>query len=515
MDGGAAIGTSYAKLLDITGRVNDFLNAGSILSWEARTMMPRAGAVTRGKQLATLALAARDLLCSVETRRALDGAEAEITRLDEDSVERTIVAQVREAIGYHDRLPGALLGRKAELGAVAHDIWAEARADADFVAFTPTLEQMVDINRQVAEALGYEDHPYDALMHRFEPRTTTRDLAALFGRLREGLLPLVRTVAEKEEPRADFLYRHFPAEGQLAFAKRMAKTIGFDFARGRFDTTVHPFEISFTRNDVRITTRVSENYMPMCLFGALHEAGHGMYEQGVDPAYTRTPLATDLISLYAVGGVSFGAHESQSRLWENHVGRSRAFWANHFGALRETFPEQFADVDDEAFWRSVNRSGPSLIRVEADELTYDFHIMLRVELESRMVDGSLAVKDLPEAWNASIRENLGIDVPNDAMGVLQDVHWSSGQIGTFCNYTIGNVMAAQLFETAKAEDAGIEAGLAAGDCAPLGDWLNDKVCRHGRRYARDELLRRATGRTLDAEPYIRHLTSRFGEVYAL
>ena len=506
---------SYADLLEISGRVNDFLNAGSILSWDARTKMPRAGAATRGKQLATLDLAARDLLCSADTRRALDAADAETAGDAPDSVRRAIVDQVREAIGYHERVPSALLGQKAELGAVAHDIWADARANADFASFAPALERMVQINREIAEALGYEEHPYDALMYRFEPHTTMRDLDTLFARLREGLLPLVRAIAEKEPPRADFLFRRFPADGQLAFATRMAERIGFDFSRGRFDTTVHPFEISFTRNDVRITTRVNEGYMPMCLFGALHEAGHGMYEQGVDPDYTRTPLATDLISLYAVGGVSFGAHESQSRLWENHVGRSPAFWSNHYGELRTAFPEQLADVDDEAFWRAVNRSAPSFIRVEADELTYDFHIMLRVELESRLVDGSLAVRDLPEAWNATMKETLGLDVPDDAQGVLQDVHWSSGQIGTFCNYAIGNVMGAQLFETATAEEPGITAGLEAADYAPLGDWLNDRICRHGRRYTRDELLRRATGRTLDPEPYVNHLTAKFSEIYAL
>ena len=506
---------SYAKLLEVCGRINDFLNAGSVLSWDARVMMPRGGAETRGKQIATLQVAARDLLCSDETKRALDAADSETAAMDAGTVERVVVAQVREAIAYHERIPAALLRRKTELGTVAHDVWADARARADFAAFAPSLEQMVAINREMAEAIGYGDHPYDALMYRFEPGTTTKDLARLFARLREGLLPLVRAVAERNGPRSDFLFRHFPREGQLAFASAMAERIGFDTARGRFDTTVHPFEVSFTRNDVRITTRVSETYMPMCLFGALHEAGHALYEQGVDPAYTRTPLATDLLTLYAVGGVSFGAHESQSRLWENHVGRSRAFWANHFGELRTVFPDQLADVTDEDFFRAVNRSGPSFIRVEADELTYDFHIMLRVELESRLVDGSLAVRDLPEAWNAAMKEYLGIEVPDDAQGVLQDVHWSSGQIGTFCNYTVGNVMAAQLFDTARAEDAGIEAGLETADYAPLRDWLNDRVCQHGRRYGRDELLRRATGRALDPEPYVAHLTRKMSEIYAL
>lgn len=504
----------YSKLLNVMGRVNDFLNAGSVLSWDSRTMMPRGGAETRGKQVATLAVAARDLLCSNEALRALETAEAEVQGKPADSVEATIVAQVREAIAYHQRIPAELLRRKEELAGVAHDLWADARANSDFARFAPALEQMVEINREMAGCIGIGSHPYESLLHKLEPGTRIADLDVMFARLRDGMLPLVRAIAEKEQPRSDFLYRRYPAEAQLGFALKMAKRIGFDTNRGRFDTTVHPFEVSFTRNDVRITTRVSENYMPMCLFGALHETGHAMYEQGVDPAYTRTPLATDLIGLYAVGGVSFGAHESQSRLWENQVGRSQAFWANHFGAARDAFPEQLADVTEDEFFRAINRSMPSLIRVEADELTYDFHVMVRTDIERQMIEGSLAVKDLPEAWNAAIKEYLGIEVPDDANGVLQDVHWSGGQVG-FCNYTIGNIMAAQLFETANAENPGIQAGLDRADYAPLRNWLTEKVCQHGRRYSRDELLVRATGRALDPEPYIRHLTTKYSDIYAL
>lgn len=506
---------SYAGLIEVMGRVNDFLNAGSVLSWDARTMMPKAGAESRSKQLATLAVAARNLLCSDEAKRALEGAEAEMSGKPEDSPEARIVAQVREAIDYHERIPTELLRRKTELGAAAHEVWAEAREKADFSIFAPALTTMVDINREMAQAIGFEDHPYDALMYRFEPGTTTAGLNTLFARLREGMLPLVRAIADAEKPRSDFLFREYPVEAQMAFALKMAKRIGYDTDRGRLDTTVHPFEVSFTRNDVRITTRVNKTYMPMSLFGALHEAGHAMYEQGVDPAYTRTPLATDLISLYAVGGVSFGAHESQSRLWENHVGRSRAFWANHMGDIKAAYPGTLDDVSDEEFYRAVNRSEPSFIRVEADELTYDFHIMLRAELESKLVDGSLEVAELPAAWNAAMKEYLGVDVPNDAQGVLQDVHWSSGQIGTFCNYTIGNIMAAQLFETATTENPGIQTALDGADYTPLRDWLTDKVCQHGRRYTRDELLQNATGRALDPEPYIAHLTRKFSDIYAL
>lgn len=506
---------SYASLIEVSGRVNDFLNAGSVLSWDARTMMPRGGAATRSKQLATLAVAARNLLCSDEAKRALEGAEAEVSGHPADSVEARIVTQMREAIAYHERIPTALLARKTELGSAAHEVWAEARRTADFSIFAETLTTMVDINREMAQAIGFGDHPYDALMHRFEPGTTKAGLDVLFARLREGMLPLVRAIAQAEQPRADFLYRDYPIDAQMTFALGMAKRIGYDLDRGRLDTTVHPFEVSFTRNDVRITTRVARDYMPMSLFGALHEAGHAMYEQNVDPAYTRTPLATDLVSLYAVGGVSFGAHESQSRLWENHVGRSRAFWANHIDDIRAAYPGVLDDVSAEDFYRAVNRSVPGFIRVEADELTYDFHVMLRCELEARLVDGSLDVVDLPEAWNAAMKAYLGVDVPDDAKGVLQDVHWSSGQIGTFCNYTIGNIMAAQLFETATQQDPAIQAGLDRADYTPLRDWLTQHVCQHGRRYSRDELLTQATGRPLDPEPYIAHLTRKFSDIYAL
>src|SRR3569623_1368191 len=280
---------SYKGLLEIVGRINDVLNAYSILNWDARVMMPPGGSETRGKQLATLAVIAQSMIDSDETRRMLAAA---------------------------------------------------ARANSDFKSFAPILEQMVEIIREIAESIGYEALPYDALMYRFEPGETAASLTVLFDQLKAAIIPLVRAVSQQPAPRTDFLERSYPEAAQLSFAVEMAKSIGYDFDRGRLDTTVHPFEVSFTRNDVRITTRFNKKHMPMSLFGALHEAGHGLYEQNVDPAYTRTPFAPDLVGLYAVGGVSFGAHESQSRLWENHVGRSPEFWAQHVAAARAAYPEQ-------------------------------------------------------------------------------------------------------------------------------------------------------------------------------
>ena len=504
----------YAAFLERMGEVNDLLCAESLLSWDARTMMPPGGADTRAKQLATLTVLAREHLVADETRRLLEKAETETAGLPEDSVERTMCAQVREAIDYHLRIPAALVHKRAEIGSKGQHIWAKARAESDYQAFVPVLEETIALNREMAEHIGYEEHPYDALMYRFEPGESLRSLQPLFAALREGLLPVVQAIGEKESPRVDFLQRPFPVDRQLEFAMKMAKKLGYDPERGRLDLTVHPFEISFTRNDVRITTRVNDEWMPKSLFGTLHETGHALYEQYCDPAYTRTPFATDLVGLYAVGGVSFGAHESQSRLFENHVGRSREFWDLNFGELHDTFPEQLAGIDTETFWRAINRVEPGFIRVESDELTYDFHIMLRVEIEAALIDGSLSVAELPHAWNAKVKEYLGLDVPSDRLGVLQDVHWSSGQVGTFCNYTIGNVMAGQLFRAAN-EEATVRHGLAEAEYGPLREWMTEHVHRHGRRYPRDELLERATGSRLDPTDYIGLLTDKYTAVYDL
>lgn len=506
---------SYSDFSARMGIVNDLLSAASLLSWDSRTMMPSGAVEVRGKQVATLMMMARTTLVDQETMRLLDAADKSTRSLPEDAAERRAISQTRAAIALHRRIPQHLQHARVELRETSRAAWVQARAENRFDLFAPYLEKTVDLARQLAEEIGYEQHPYDALMSLFEPGETVSSLQPLFARLRARLIPLLRAVAAAPVPRHDFLGRDYPEDAQKSFGLKIAERFGYDLTRGRLDSTVHPFEISFTREDVRITTRYNRNYLPASLFGTLHETGHALYEQGVDPAYTRTPLATDLPGLYAVGGVSFGAHESQSRLWENQVGRSRQFWSLHYEELRATFPEQLAGVSEAEFHRAINRVSPGLIRVEADELTYDFHIMLRTEIESDLIAGKLAVCDLPEAWNAAMKRDLDLVVPNDRLGVLQDIHWSGGQIGTFCNYTIGNIMAAQLYDTATRVEPGIEAALAEGNYAPLRRWLGVNIYQHGRRFSRDELLVRATGRALDPVPYLDYLTSKYESLYSI
>jgi carboxypeptidase Taq len=504
--------TQHASLVALQERiaaVNDVLNATSVLTWDSRTMMPAGGAETRGHQIATLTRIARDLLLAPETDRALEEAERAVEGLAEDSAERRMVQQTRHAVEHHKRVPASLIQERAALRTVAQAAWIEARSKSEFSIFSSYLAKTIELSRAYADCIGWSEHPYDAMVSIYEPGETAASLKDLFKELRAGLLPILDAARSRPQPRSDFLFRDFPEEGQRAFGLSLAEKLGYDLQRGRLDTTVHPFEVSFTRNDVRITTRYNRNYLPASIFGTGHETGHGLYEQGVDPTYTRTTLTTDLVGLYAVGGTSFGAHESQSRLWENHIVRSRTFWQLHFPELQKHFPNQLGDVSAEEFYRAVTRVEPGFIRVEADELTYDFHIILRAEIECALMDGSLPVADLPEAWNAAIRRDLDLVVPNDAHGVLQDVHWSTGYIGSFPTYTIGNVMGAQVMETLRSQKPSLDAAIAAGEYSALAEELRTRIWQHGRRFRRDELLEHETGRRLDPAPYLAYLRSKY------
>ena len=497
-------------LTEKVAEINDLLVTLNVLTWDMNTQMPPGGVKTRGKQMATLGKIAREKLLSKDLLGALEQAEAQ---LSEDELEQRAVQQVRAAVDMFERIPGDLVQALAEHKTDAQQVWHAAREANDFTLFEPALSRMMTLNRELADAIGYDDHPYDAMLKLYEPGTTSADLQVLFEQLKEGLLPLLASVTTKPEPRWDFLTRNYPVEKQREAALFFAEKLGYDFDRGRLDISTHPFEISFTRQDVRMTTRYQPDYLPMSLFGTLHETGHALYEQGADPAITRTALTTDFVGLYAVAGTSFGAHESQSRLWENMVGRSRDFWRIHFTDLQDIFPEQLADVDADGFYHAVNRVTPSLIRVEADEVTYNLHIMLRAELEMDLVAGNLATRDLPEAWNERVRSYLGISVPNDREGVLQDIHWSAGHIGSFPSYTVGNVMAAQWLVAARTQDKGVDEGLLKGDYAPLHRWLTDNMYRFGRAYSSRELLERATGKDVSVTPYLTYLSEKYGDLY--
>ncbi len=505
--------TAYQEFKEHIAQINDLCCVINLLNWDARTQMPTGGNDSRGQQMGTVARLAQSQFASDHTARLLEAAETEIAGMDPDSYPVRSVRQAREAYELSRKVPVEMVAEMNELKSVSQQIWDEAKDTNDFSHFQPYLERIIAMVRETAEKIGYDEHPYDALLLRYEPGMTSARLKVLFGELKETILPILQRAQAQGAPRMDFLDQDYPEEGQRQFSLEMAQKFGYDLNRGRLDLSAHPFEISFTRNDVRITTHYNRRFLPQALFGTLHEAGHAMYEQNVDPALTRTALATDLLDLYAVGGVSYGAHESQSRLWENLVGRSRIFWQAQFGRLQEVFPQQLAGVGMEKFYRAVNKVQASLIRTEADEITYNLHIMLRVEIEMGLMDGTLAVKDLPEVWNEKMREYLGIAPTSYTNGVLQDIHWSTGLVGSFPAYTIGNIMSAQFFAAARRDIPNLDETMLAGDYSPLFDWLCDHVYRFGRTFSASELLMRSTGRDLDTTDYRAYLETKFGELF--
>ncbi len=496
----------YADFQARMAQVNDLLSILNLLAWDARTQMPPGGIATRGNQVATLTNLARDLVTGDEMRAAIASAREEVSRSGDAIADRAL-DQAEAGIDTLSRIPATLVGEMAELKSVAHSAWVEARARNDFAAYAPVLDRIFAIQRQIADAIGYTGHPYDAMLGLYEPGMTLKQLHGVLDPLRAALVPLAQEALAAPAPRMDFLSRAYPIAGQKAFGMKVAQAFGYDEQRGRLDDTVHPFEISFTRNDVRITSRFRENWLPGGVFALWHEAGHGIYEQSAAPEITRSIFATDIVNLYAVAGASFGMHESQSRLWENRVGRSQRFWDLHFGDLQATFPEQLSDVSADMFWRSVNAVRPDFIRVEADELTYDLHIILRTEIEAAVLAGEARVADLPGMWNERMKLYLGIEVPSDTLGVLQDVHWSHGYIGSFPTYTLGNIMGAQFFDAASGVPA-VAAGLDRGDYTPLKSWLTETIYRHGRASSPSETLLRATGGPLDIAPYVREMAAK-------
>lgn len=495
------------QLKAILAEVTDLSRAAYLLEWDQETYMPPGGVASRAEQLSTLLRLAHVRFTSVEVGHLLDALEGEVASHPFDSDEASLVRVCRRDYDHDRKLPPELISEIATAGSTAQPVWRKARQDADFKVFAPYLEKNVELNRRIADALGYESRPYDALLDRYEPGMTTDQLETVFAELKRAVVPLIADIARHADAVDDrVLYRGFDPALQLKYALDVVTKLGYDTNRGRQDISTHPFSTSFGPGDVRITTRVSRDFFNECLFGSIHESGHAMYNQGIAQSIDRTPLW---------GGASPGVHESQSRLWENLVGRSHAFWRHFYPSLQATFPEPLKGIDDEAFFRAVNRSYPSMIRVEADEVTYNMHVLLRFELENELLEGTLKVKDLPEAWNTRFESYLGIKVPNDREGALQDIHWSSVSFGIFPGYTLGNLMGAQLMEKMRKDISDLDAQVERGEFKVLLAWLRKNVHRHGRKFTPNELLERATGRPLTPAPWIEYVRQKFGALYGL
>jgi carboxypeptidase Taq len=498
------------ELRERLAEIEDLSAAGSLLGWDQQTMMPERAAPLRAEQLGTLGRVVHERFTDDAIGRLLgelEGAEERLRAEDPDSDDAALIRVTRRDWQKARRVPSELAAELARAGALGHQAWVDARERSDFAAFLPFLERNVALKRRYVECFeGYAD-PYDVLLDDYEEGMTTAEVAALFAQLREQLVPLIAALAERADAADDScLHGEFPLERQRALVRRVLERLGWRPDGWRLDEAAHPFAASFGPHDVRLTTRYDAGYVGMALYGAIHELGHGLYEAGVEPRLARTPLGA---------GVSLGVHESQSRLWENIVGRGRPFVGWLHGELRDAFPEQFGAVDADALYRAVNRVRPSLIRVEADEATYGLHIILRFELEREMVAGTTRIADLPEAWRVKMKAYLGVDVPDDAHGVLQDVHWSGGDIGYFSTYALGNLIAAQLWERARADLPDLDAALAAGDGSPLREWLRANVHRYGRMLPPRELVARATGGPISVAPFVAYLRGKLGPIYGL
>ena len=498
---------AYTELRERLAEVHALDRAGAVLTWDERTKMPPGGAAARADQLATLVRVKHYRIAADEVRRLLDELRPYEESLAPDSTEASLIRVARRDHEKARRVPPDLEADLARAAATGEHAWREAREQNDFGLLLPHLRRNVELRQRYVECFPDAEDPYDVLLDDYEPGMKTAAMERLLGELKDALLPLTAAVLERSRAVDDsFLYDSFDVARQRELVLALMQRMPIATGTWRLDDTSHPFATAFSPTDVRIATRYSEGNLSSAVFSALHEMGHGLYESGVNGDTMRTPLCRP---------VSLGMHESQSRTWENMVGRSRAFWRCYHGLFARTFPDKLAGLGPEAFYRAVNKVRASLIRVEADELTYDLHVLVRFELERAMFTGGLDLADLPEAWNERVRQYLGIDVPADCVGVLQDVHWAEGGFGYFPTYSLGNIIAGQLWEAAHAAIPDLEQRIEHGQLAPLRDWLREHVHRHGRKLDSAEIVARATGRPIEIGPYVRYLRDKYGEVYEL
>ena len=497
----------YEALLERVHEIDDLNKALAVLSWDREVNMPRAGMEARVQQMTTLSRLIHKMFTADEMGELIENATAEMGDADYESNEASLLRLLRYTYEEERKLTDEHVARTSEVSGHARKVWARAREENDFASFLPWLEQVVELCQERAELYGYEDEPYDALLDKYERDMKTAEVRAIFEAVKTELVPLRQAIEERGTAvDDDLLHQPYDIARQQEFARYIAAAVGYDFSRGHLGTAVHPFATSFSRDDARITTRWYPDFLNPSLFGVLHESGHALYEQGTHPALARTPLAR---------GTSLGIHESQSRMMENFVGRSRGFWEAHFPRLQATFPEALSNYTADDFYRAINKVQPSFIRVEADELTYNFHIILRFELEQAMLNGDLPPADLPEAWNEKMKALLGIVPPTDTLGCLQDVHWTRPGFGYFPTYALGNLYAAQFYETAVSQNPSIEEEMAQGKTEALLAWLRENIHQHGRKFTPGELVQRVTGQPLGHEAFMRYVSKKFSEIYQL
>ena len=482
-------------------------SALAVLGWDERTYMPKMGGAYRAEQIRVLSGMLHERATDPKLGENLEKLTQSELAADRESDTGATVYWLKREYDKRVKLPKRLVEELAETAVLGQQAWVTARAENNFETFRPLLEKTLDLKREEADALGWEECRYDALLDDYEPEAKTAEVAEVLAGLRDALVPLVSAIAASEKrPRSEILSRRYPIEDQKKLGFTVSETIGFDFSRGRIDTTDHPFCTGLGPKDCRITTRYDEHHFSGAFFGTMHESGHGIYDQGLPEAEYGLPLGS---------AISLGIHESQSRMWENCVGRSAAFWEFFYPKVRELFSTSLADVSRDDFYFAINEVKPSLIRVEADEVTYNLHILIRFELERALLDGDLPVPDAPGAWNEKYRTYLGIEPPSDAEGVLQDVHWSAGLFGYFPTYALGNLYASQFIARAAADLGDLDSHFRSGEFTPLRDWLRENIHRHGRRYSASALVQRVTGKPLSHAPLIDYLKAKLGPLYGL
>jgi carboxypeptidase Taq len=493
------------QLRAILADISDLTYAAALLGWDQQTYMPPGGAEARGNQLALLGRLVHERATSPELGKLLDELKPYAASLGPDSDDARMVKVNARVYEKAVRVPTKHVVELSQATTLGQQVWVEARAKSDFSLFRPHLEKIVALRQEYASYFPNFEHPYDALLDDFEPNMKTADVKAIFDGLRPRQVELIKAIAGKPQVDDSFLHQPFDEKKQLDFGVEVITRFGYDWNCGRQDKAPHPFTTSFGIRDVRITTRVAPEFINSMLFGTMHECGHALYGMGVAPELERTGLD---------GGASLAVHESQSRMWENLVGRSLPFWQCFYPRLQETFP-QLASVPLEKFYKGINKVQPSFIRVEADEATYNLHIMLRLEMEIAMLEGTVAVKDVPELWNTKMKEYLGVTPSNDAVGVLQDIHWSGGAIGYFSTYALGNLVSVQLWEKINQDIPDLVEQIRQGKFEALLGWLREKIHRHGSKFEPQELVQKVTGSKIDPAPYVRYLTKKYSEIYDL